>query len=97
MNLITHMTEIHNKEHFAVEFLFPDGHMVPGALQITGMRSFTKAFDCAASGNWTVADWVLNRFKTLYPEFICNVLFDDGKQASGKTKLSDVRASYEEA
>jgi len=48
-----------------------------------------------ARENHTVDDWKRLRFETDYPDMEVDVLLADGRVATGKTRLSKVRRSYE--
>jgi len=48
-----------------------------------------------ARENHTVDDWKRLRFEVDYPEFGVDVLLADGRVATGKTRLSKIRRSYE--
>lgn len=48
-----------------------------------------------ARENHTVDDWKRLRFEVDYPEFEVDVLLADGRKATGKTRLSKIRRTYE--
>ena len=48
-----------------------------------------------ARENHTVDDWKRLRFETDYPDLAVDVLLADGRVATGKTRLSKIRRSYE--
>ncbi|MFY9780899.1 MAG: hypothetical protein WAJ85_10370 [Candidatus Baltobacteraceae bacterium] len=48
-----------------------------------------------ARENHTVDDWKRLRFEIDYPDLAVDVLLADGRVATGKTRLSRIRRSYE--
>jgi hypothetical protein len=48
-----------------------------------------------ARENHTVEDWKRLRFEIDYPGLAVDVLLADGRVATGKTRLSKIRRSYE--
>jgi hypothetical protein len=45
-------------------------------------------------GDATVAEWVQTRFATTYPGYTVTVCDGTGNEAHGRTKLSNLRATY---
>jgi hypothetical protein len=89
----TRIREIAELEGFEVEILDSSGNLINPAMQ--GLPSYSRTFEKKAKSSWTVAEWVENRFAKVFPGYRVKVLFDDGKVASGNTKLQTVRESYE--
>lgn len=54
----------------------------------------TYSYDRWAPGDWTVAEWIKNRFKTTFVGYSVVVLFADKTSAPGNARLKTVRASY---
>lgn len=61
----------------------------------TKAPSYKRRHERRARENHTVNDWKRLRFETAYPDFDVDILLGDGRVATGKTRLSRVRSSYE--
>lgn len=82
--------KIESVEHFRVAILHADGRNMRG--DKTGIPMYS--FERVASDMITVAEWKKNRFKPIYIGFDVEILFANGKAATGNTLLSSVRATY---
>lgn len=91
--LARRVREISELEGFDVAVLDANGAPVP--TNENGWRRFN--YDRMARGTTTVAEWKANRFTAVYgPTYSCIVMNADGTEAHGNTRLSNVRATYEE-
>ena len=79
-------------EGFAVRILHLGGADVRGDRM--GLPQYT--YQRAAPNDITVATWKTTRFQPSYPGFDVDVMDGNGESVQGNTKLSTVRASYEE-
>ncbi len=84
-------SEIFNVEGFTVKFRHADGRKV--RIDRDGLASYP--YQRAAWNDITVAQWREQRFKTNYPDYGARVLYGDGTEAHGVTRLSTVRDSYD--
>lgn len=48
-------------------------------------------FSAAASGSWTVSEWISKRFKNKYPGYDVRVYTSEGKIADSRMILSNIR------
>lgn len=54
----------------------------------------TYGYSKRAPEDWTVSEWIENRFKTTFPGYTVDVLLANGTTVPGNTRLKNVRASY---
>lgn len=59
------------------------------------MPSYKRRHLRRARENHTVDDWKRLRFEIDYPDLDVDVLLADGRVATGRTRLSKIRRSYE--
>ena len=83
--------QIGRLEGFGVVMRYANGRNVrDDREQIGGYNRFANR----ASGALTVADWNRLRLYKTYQGFECDVLYENGDEASGQAKLATVRANY---
>lgn len=82
---------ITNFEGFKIKFLYLDGSDVRGDLRDIPQYN---GYSNKAADTMTVTAWIERRFKSSYPEFRVVVLDAGGNPVHGQTKLSTVRATY---
>ena len=83
--------KIERVERFTVRILYPDGSDIRSDQE--GFRH-TYNYKRAANKDWTVNHWKAIRFQKKFQGFKVEVLFGNGQEANGNTKLDNVRDSY---
>lgn len=58
------------------------------------MPGYRRKHKRKAWQNHTVADWIRLRFRDDYPGFVVTVLHPNGRLATGRVLLSNLRAEY---
>lgn len=81
---------IFSLEGFEVIIRKADGSNMRDDMVLRNTYSYTKA----APGDWTVNEWIENRFKRYFNGYDVSVLMGDGRVAAGQMKLKTVRDSY---
>ena len=90
-SVISISVDIFNVEGFDVFFIDENGD---AALK---KRVVDYPYKRAASGTWSVTQWIQSRFASTYPDFTGTVIDPDGHVVDGGTLLDDIRQRFIDA